>query len=522
MKVALVGTCGLDRLVGPLAARGWEAAVVAPGSAAVEAAEAVVWDPFPAARVVPLVPLALRADAAAFDAAAASAAAAIAAEGATLAGRPLLVRGLRRPPPGLFGEWAAPAALGALDAVWARLVAAAGPAPTWDPAAVWARAGLAPDAVRHGFGHGEPLDPVAGADAEAAVVDAWLRARRGPPIKLVAVDLDDTLIHGELLAPDFAAANPAYDPSAPGDEAGAEAAWWRLRRGLHEALRVVAARGVWLALVTRNPPEAVDARFRRGAWGRGPFGQALGALALDGGDFTWVEAGFGPKSAAVRRVAAAAGIGLDSVFFLDDSAVERAEVGAHAPGVRVWDGPVEAARAALLGGPGFDGAAPAPAVDRGPALALRAAAEAASQEGAASWAAFRAGLGVVATVRDLVPEDRPRVEELLRRSRQLRLRGAAPAPGAPLAGSVAAVRDRFGDHGLVAVFLVEPSSGAFVEFACSCRVLPLGVAGPLLGALAARNPGARPVFVPTGHNGAAAGLVAEAGEPPGDWLRWEG
>jgi len=523
VKVHLVGACGLERLVAPLRARGWDAVLAPLDAAAAEPGGAVVWDPFPAARVVPVVPLLLRGDGEALAAHAAAVEAAVRAEARVLAGRRVLVRGLRAPLPGLFGVWATPPALAAWPAIAARWAAAAGPFPVLELGALWARHGRVPDAVPFGFGHGEAAVAPDGdaADDEAAAIDAWLHALRGPPVKLVAVDLDDTLIHGELAAPDFASRNPAYDLAAAGDDLGAEAAWWRLRRGLHEAVRVAAARGLWLALVTRNPMPLVEASFRRGPWGGGPFGQALGALALDVSDFTWVEAGFGPKSAAVRRVAAAAGIALDSVFFLDDHPVERAEVRAHAPGVRVWDGAVEAARAALLWGAGFDGAPAGPGVDRGPAVALRAAADGAAAAGPAALADFRAGLGVVAAVRALAPEDAPRVDDLLRRARQLRLSGVAPAPGA-LAGSVAAVRDRFGDHGLVAAFLVDRETGDFVEFACSCRVLPLGVAGALLGALAARHPGAAPRFRDTGHNAAAAGLVAEAAGPAPAWLRVEG
>ena len=116
-----------------------------------------------------------------------------------------------------------------------------------------------PDEAAHGLGHGEAAfggpDPAAiEADALHTLWHAWVHG----PVKCVVVDLDDTLVHGRVTDEDFEANNPAYQSEGP--KGPVLEGWWRLRRGLHEALRVAQSRGIVLALATRNDPEVVARR----------------------------------------------------------------------------------------------------------------------------------------------------------------------------------------------------------------------------------------------------------------------
>jgi hypothetical protein len=86
---------------------------------------------------------------------------------------------------------------------------------------------------------------------------------------------------------------------------------------LHAHLKELAARGVLLALVSRNEPEDVERLFAARRTGYG--------LALN--DFVAVEVSWGSKADAVRCAAAAARIGEDAVVFVDDNPGELLTVG---------------------------------------------------------------------------------------------------------------------------------------------------------------------------------------------------
>ena len=451
-----------------------------------------------------------------------------------LEGLPVVYRGLRRPSAGSFG-WGPPPpelnlALDALDGVL-------GGARRLDVAGIWARRGVAADDTRFGLGHGEAVGDAA-ASAEAEALGAlWIARTRGP-LKCLVVDLDDTLIYGEINHDDFSVRNPAYLPLGQKTPSAALIeGWWRLRRGLHEALREAQRRGILLALATRNDPELVRDRFRRrpadpdrrfGLYARmyddlpedlqGIFAAEHAALlrrvALDLDDFVVVEAGFGPKSAMCRRIAESLGIGLDRLGFLDDSPFERAEVAANAPEVVVFGGDVDGFREQLLTGPHTQ-VWELTDTPRIPSYKSRAAVVlAASQD--PDLTGFLMGLDLRVWGRPAVWADLPRARELLQRTNQLTLNGSRPPIHSPEGLWVGMVTDRLADHGLVAVGLVR--DGALVAFACSCRVLPHRVAGSLLGELLRQNPGVQARFEPTGRNGASVGLVEEALGPPPAWV----
>lgn len=530
--IVLLGRCGLDRLAAPLRAlTGAEVIVSGFTDAALarRVAPSLVyvdlfgWDllgPICAAALTgasPPLPLALLGT--------------IVAE---LAGLPVVYRGLRRPSAGSFGFGPPPPGL---DEALDRLEAVLGEARRLDVAGIWARRGVAADDTRFGLGHGEAVGDAA-AEAEAEALAALWTARVRGPLKCLVVDLDDTLIYGEISHDHFSTRNPAYLPQ---DQATPSAAliegWWRLRRGLHEALREAQRRGILLALATRNDPALVHARFRRrpadperrfGLYKKmyddlpedlqGIFAAEHAALlrrvALDLDDFVVVEAGFGPKSAMCRRIAESLGIGLDRLGFLDDSPFERAEVAAHAPEVVVFGGEVDGFREQLLTGPHTQIWALTD-TPRIPSYKSRAAVVLAEAQ-AEDLSGFLIGLGLHVWGRPALEAELPRAQELLQRTNQLTLNGARPTLEGAEGLWVGFVSDRLADHGLVAVGLVR--GGEVVAFACSCRVLPHRVAGALLGELLRQHPGVTARFEPTGRNGASVGLVEEALRPPPPWV----
>ncbi|GDX81477.1 hypothetical protein LBMAG42_32880 [Deltaproteobacteria bacterium] len=528
--IALVGRCGLERLAEVLRARG-EAVAVLPGADVpalrILDPELVYADPFDAHWATPLGTGAL-AGRATEPAAALAGPAAILDVLGTFS---LVVRGVRLPPVGAFGLEGAPPP--ALAAVFAAAQALTRAHRTIDVAGLWARHGILDDAVRFGPGHGEAeVGPLGesrlgagnAADVEADAVLAWLAARRGRAFKALVVDLDNTLVYGEIADPEFSSRNPAWCERGTTPVGDAEAAWWRAPRGLHEAIRVCRGRGLALALCTRNE-RAFVGRHLRIRDDRGPWGDVLRDGLLDIANFDVVEAGFGPKSAACLRVAERLGVHPESVVFLDDSEVEREEVRVNGGGVRVLGGPVEAFRETLLTGAGFfPWTRTAVVALRPDSWRSRAAVVDAAEAGEAALEAFLLDLEIVVELRLAAEGDEERVVELLARTHQLRLTGVGVvAPGARV--YVASCRDRLAEHGLVAVawFVGEGRERRLVELAVSCRVLPHRIAASVLAACLAREPRAAVSRVDTGRNGASVGVIEEARGGVARWVRvaWE-
>jgi hypothetical protein len=523
VSILLLGRCGLQRLAAQLREQTGAAVTVAAWTqtALVERLQPtlIYVDLFDVDRVGPLVACAV-----AGRPLPAPALGPMRAVVAALSGKPVVYRGLRRPSAGALGLLGQHARLkNALDA----LASVVDGERVLDVAGLWARAGIPMDDVAFGMGHGEPGE--GGVAAEAA----WLAAlHHQTPIKCVVVDLDDTLIDGQIVSADFHARNPAWLPAGEAATQGPLAAWWRMKRGLHEALRVCQRRGTVLALATRNDPAVVARRFRKrppvpsedaGMWGadydalpEAIRGDALAqhplmvdALALGPADFVVIEAGHGAKSAMCRRIAAHLGIGLDALAFVDDSPFERAEVATNTPEVMVLDEP-GTWRRTLLHGPGFV-RMDHTAVPRAASYQSRDAIQA-----ACDIDDFLRGLQIRAHVRPAIPADRPRIRELYARVHQLDLTGARPPLDTLEGVFIGAVVDRIADHGVV---MAAVSRGGRLEaFVCSCRVLPHRVAPTLLWAVLQRAPGtAERIALP--RNGATVGLIEEAQNGPPSWVR---
>ncbi len=128
-----------------------------------------------------------------------------------------------------------------------------------------------------------------------------------PPLKGLITDLDGTLWSGIL-----------------GEDGVAGVAWdldhHAQRHGLYQQLlRNLADCGVLIAAATKNDAGLVSEALARND------------LLLPADRIDPVEAHWGPKSASVARILAAWNVGGDSVAFVDDSAMERAEVAAAHP-----------------------------------------------------------------------------------------------------------------------------------------------------------------------------------------------
>lgn len=292
-------------------------------------------------------------------------------------------------------------------------------------------------------------------------------------IKCVVWDIDNTLLTGTYL--ESGEQLPAPDA------------------GLVEVARELDQRGIVHALASKNPPEAADYVARVTQL---PFAAA--------------ECGWGRKSEAVRRIIDDLAIGADTVAFVDDDLMERAEVAAGLPEVLVLS-PEDAAEA-----PQWPEFRPAVLTDEGRRRGQLYAQRRLRQEEARAFGGSRDDFlryaGTRVQISPATAADLPRLHELSVRTHQFTT-AAGPASEADLAGWLrsgrhrlltARLSDRFGDDGLVGGVLADTGESAVragVEageagaaageagswtvplLVMSCRAMGRGVLDALLAAL---------------------------------------
>lgn len=289
--------------------------------------------------------------------------------------------------------------------------------------------------------------------------------KRIDAVKLVIVDLDDTLWRG-VLADDGVVGVDAYEG-------------WPL--GIIEALLYLKMRGVLLAVVSKNDEARVVA-----AWEE-MFG---GRIRLD--DFAIHRINWRPKSENVREILDAVNLLPESAVFIDDNPRERAEVHAAFPAIRLLGVHPYSLRRILLWAPETQ----VPEVthesaDRTAMVRAQVRRESARSESTLTEFLSTLELRVRMTaVRTMQDSHAARAFELLNKTNQFNTTGrrwsheelrAAFERDAVL--YCFDVRDRFTDYGLVGAVVVE--SNAIEQFVMSCRVFGLDVEAAVLAELVA-------------------------------------
>jgi methoxymalonate biosynthesis protein len=270
-------------------------------------------------------------------------------------------------------------------------------------------------------------------------------------IKCLVWDLDNTLWQGTLLE---------------GDQV------W-LPDAVRETIVELDARGVLHSVASKNDREL--------AWER------LARLGIDA-YFVLPEIGWGPKSDSVRRIAEGLNFAHRAVAFIDDQAMERAEVSFHLPEVRCY--PAE--QATIL--PELPEFSPAVAtVDSRHRRQMYQAGfrrDAERAEFTGPDEDFLRSLELVMRIGRATEEDLSRVEELTVRTSQMNatgvyysattLRGLLADPRHEVL--VITLTDRFGPHGAVGIVLLDKHPGVWhlKLLATSCRVVSFGAGSTIL------------------------------------------
>ena len=130
------------------------------------------------------------------------------------------------------------------------------------------------------------------------------------PAKVLAVDADNTLWRG-IVSEDGA---DAVDPYV----------------GFQQGLKDLRARGVMLALLSKNDPPC---------GGESPIERAFARsdMPLDLSDFAFIGVNWEPKAGNLLAAAKALNVGIDSFVFVDDNSHERGQMKAHLPSVMTVD-----------------------------------------------------------------------------------------------------------------------------------------------------------------------------------------
>jgi FkbH-like protein len=302
------------------------------------------------------------------------------------------------------------------------------------------------------------------ADSLMAVLKAW---RGRDLIKCIITDLDNTLWHGII-----------GDDGLDGIEVGGVGVGEAHQRYQHYLL-TLKQQGIILCVCSKN--EEAAARL--------PF-QKHSGMVLKESDFACFMANWKPKSENIRAMAAELNLGLDSFVFVDDSAFEREEVRSALPEVNVPEFPEDASGicALLENLPGLETATRPTEEDlRRTALYQVERQRSLLESQFTSREDFLGGLEMTGVFAPVGDAEISRAAQLIQRSNQFNLRTQrlgteqlrALASSTSGFACFCSLRDRFGDHGIIAVLCGEVrEAGSTVwitEWVMSCRVLGRGV-----------------------------------------------
>lgn len=349
----------------------------------------------------------------------------------------------------------------------------------------------------------------------AATVVKMLKAASGDVHKCLVLDLDNTLWGGIV-------GDDGWERLEVGQH-GAGAPYRALQRWALELKN----RGVLLAVASKNT-EAVA----REALQKHP------EMLLREEDFAVIMANWDNKVENLQRIQEVLNIGFDSMVFVDDNPFEREMVRSQLPEVTVPEMPEDPAeylpylqRLAL-----FETAGVSTVDAKRTEQYRREAQRRKAQAQYADETAFLQSLKMEAHVEGLTTYNLPRAAQLTQRSNQFNLRTKRYTEEQLQQWEQQAgheifnfyLADRFGDHGLIAVVMLEtqaPEAFFIHNWLMSCRVLKRGMEAYTLNYLAAwaKRQGAGELWgerLPTAKNVLVEDLLPSLGFKPAERDRW--
>ena len=344
--------------------------------------------------------------------------------------------------------------------------------------------------------------------ALAPVADAYacyIAPLRGRSKKCVVLDLDNTLWGG--IVGEDGKDGLRLGNTSPGSEFIEFQAF----------LKSLAARGILLAINSKNnAADALDVI------------RTHEAMILREADFSAMRINWLPKSENMIAIASELNIGVDALVFVDDNPEERERMRQLLPEVLTVEMPRDPAlyRATIERLPEIQTLA-VTAEDGNRAVRYREIRERKdAKTNASDVASYLASLEIGVEIRPANRETFPRIAQLFTKTNQFNVttRRYSPADVERFANEpryriwTLKSRDRFGEHGLVAVALVRIVDATWTidSFLMSCRVIGYGIESALLAFVCGRavDEGAYGLigeFVPSAKNAPAADLYTRHG-----------
>lgn len=309
-----------------------------------------------------------------------------------------------------------------------------------------------------------PISLAALPAAAKLVVDV-VRSLQGAVKKCLVLDLDNTLWGGVI-----------GDDGLSGIQIG-ELGTGHAFSDFQKWLKELKNRGILLTVCSKNNEDTAKEPFEK---------HPEMVLRLE--DFSMFVANWEDKARNIRTIQQSLNIGMDSMVFLDDNPFERELVRTMVPEITVPELPEDPALYLqyLRGLDLFETASysreDAGRTEQYREKAQRAAFEAAFQ----SYDDYLEALQMRASAAAFDPFHYPRIAQLTQRSNQFNLRTVryteaeieALAQDDSRIGLYFTLKDKFGDHGLISVVVLEkqPEDTLFIsEWLMSCRVLKRGM-----------------------------------------------
>lgn len=323
--------------------------------------------------------------------------------------------------------------------------------------------------------------------------------------KCVVVDLDNTLWGG--VVGEDGKDGIRLGHTAPGSEFVE----------FQQFLRSLTARGIMLAVCSKNNPDDALEVIREHE-----------SMVLRESDFSAIRINWNPKPDNIASIAAELNIGVDSLVFVDDNPDEREQMRQLQPDVLTVELPKDPSlyRATLEALPQLQSLVTT-SEDRARVASYQTARLRNEVKAAASnLDEYLESLDIVVDIESAKAAHVPRIAQLFARTNQFNVttrRYDATQISEFIRDNgrrlwVLSSKDRFGDHGLVALALVRtsPKTWTIDSFLMSCRVIGYGIEGTLLAhvAKAAQAANASQLigeFIPTTKNVPAKDLYARHG-----------
>jgi FkbH-like protein len=339
----------------------------------------------------------------------------------------------------------------------------------------------------------------------SAEIARVLVAMAGSNIKAVAVDLDNTLWRGVV-------GEDGIEGIAVAEE-GPGRPHWLLQRHL----KALTHRGILLTILSKNNESDALRAIREHP-----------GMVLREADFSAMRINWLEKSQNIGELAAELGIGVDAFAFLDDNPVERAAMRRDRPEVAVLEMPSEGSALSTWFRqiPMLERAfITEEDRNRSVLYAVRKEQQALERD-VGNRESFLAALEQVIDATAADQSSIPRIAQLTQKTNQFNLttRRYDEAAIAEMANDTAhvvvgfRVRDRFADHGLVGVGIMETREqvARIDTLLLSCRVIGRDVERAMLAHLVsvARDHGChtlRGEFIPTAKNSVCARTYESAG-----------